>query len=237
MSAVSAVSAVSADDVWACGLTIDSACYRGFVMRWDGAAWSRIPGPGGSRAVWQSVSALGSDDVWLVGSGQSVKQRAEPAAQVRSTIQNLGHANLGPGTVTSGRRGPRNPATLSARGLGTPSLSSPTAGRRSLGHRGCDSLDVTGIRIPGMGKNSIGAVLGLACAVAFVAAMIIGLNSIHASRYGFAPAPSVDCGSAWRPSDVDAGMHNSAQEQPTGLKALTPPSTTSPPAITRDRRR
>lgn len=71
--AFAAVSAASAQDVWAVG----HQCYLPnlpFAAHWNGTSWTKvpIPLPLGSRSGYLSgVAALSSDDVWAVGAFQN----------------------------------------------------------------------------------------------------------------------------------------------------------------------
>ncbi len=65
---LSAVSALSATDVWATGSTYTDR-RRPLLLHWDGIIWTQIPGPAGngcSSAV--AISARTTNDVWAVGS-------------------------------------------------------------------------------------------------------------------------------------------------------------------------
>jgi hypothetical protein len=60
---LSAVSGVSANDVWAVGRYYDGS-YRGLILHWDGTAWTQVANPPGTLV---GVVALASNDVWAVG--------------------------------------------------------------------------------------------------------------------------------------------------------------------------
>ncbi len=67
------VSAVGSDDVWAVGKypVGGEGPYRTWAEHWDGTAWSVVstPNPDGAfDSQLRSVTALGADDVWAVGS-------------------------------------------------------------------------------------------------------------------------------------------------------------------------
>jgi hypothetical protein len=69
---LTAVSAVSTDDVWAVGGGHDGD-YVGFsyIVHWNGSAWSYHPGPtAGWFQRWYDVQAVAADDVWAVGDYQ-----------------------------------------------------------------------------------------------------------------------------------------------------------------------
>lgn len=66
-----AVSALSANDVWAVGRYCTDECGRDdhtLIVHWDGSSWSEIesPSPGRSDALY-GVAALSANDVWAVG--------------------------------------------------------------------------------------------------------------------------------------------------------------------------
>ena len=68
---VTALSAVSSNDVWATGsFTIPGTqTSNGLIEHWDGSQWSTIPNPNpGSRSYFiKAVSAVSANDVWVVG--------------------------------------------------------------------------------------------------------------------------------------------------------------------------
>ena len=56
------------DDVWAVGSVTDTlGVSRGFVERWDGAAWTETPVASASDVSPQDISAVAPDDAWMVG--------------------------------------------------------------------------------------------------------------------------------------------------------------------------
>lgn len=65
-SALTEVSAVSANDAWAVGYDSQGP----LIQHWDGTAWSRVAAPG-TGYLLEGVAAISSDDVWAVGSGAS----------------------------------------------------------------------------------------------------------------------------------------------------------------------
>jgi hypothetical protein len=67
---LNAVSAVSANDVWAVGSALDPVTFdqEDLILHWDGTAWHAQPTlalPRGS--VLQGVHAIAANDVWAVG--------------------------------------------------------------------------------------------------------------------------------------------------------------------------
>jgi hypothetical protein len=68
---VTALSAVSSNDVWATGsFTIPGTqTENGLIEHWDGSQWSTIPNPNpGSKSYFiKAVSAVSTNDVWVVG--------------------------------------------------------------------------------------------------------------------------------------------------------------------------
>jgi hypothetical protein len=69
---LNAVVATAADDIWAVGFSIDRyGAFHGLTMHWDGTIWSVVapqaPGGDGYDPMLNGVTALASDDVWLVG--------------------------------------------------------------------------------------------------------------------------------------------------------------------------
>jgi hypothetical protein len=62
------VAAVSANDVWAVGISVDFGAGRTLIVHWDGTGWSRVPSPSPGEYGWlRSVSAASPTDVWAVG--------------------------------------------------------------------------------------------------------------------------------------------------------------------------
>jgi len=68
---VSALAAISTNDVWAAGhFTIPGThTDHGLIEHWDGSRWSLVPNPNpGTRSYFiKAVSAVSSNDVWAVG--------------------------------------------------------------------------------------------------------------------------------------------------------------------------
>jgi hypothetical protein len=64
------VAAVSANDVWAVGYSINSSSrYQTLTVHWDGTQWSVVPSPnfGSSDNTLSGVAAVSANDVWAVG--------------------------------------------------------------------------------------------------------------------------------------------------------------------------
>jgi hypothetical protein len=68
---LTSVDAISANDVWAVGMTGDGGEFTTLTMHWDGTAWTTVPSPDPSPGIQpkylESVSAVATDDVWAVG--------------------------------------------------------------------------------------------------------------------------------------------------------------------------
>jgi hypothetical protein len=68
---LAAVSAVSANDVWAVGNYVDQTVgtYRTLTLHWNGSSWSVVSSPnvGNGNNFLGGVSALSANDVWAVG--------------------------------------------------------------------------------------------------------------------------------------------------------------------------
>lgn len=62
-SGLTAVAALSADNIWAVGTSANGAV----TEHWDGTHWRLIPNPGSGVSVLNAVSALTASDVWAVG--------------------------------------------------------------------------------------------------------------------------------------------------------------------------
>ncbi|MGH2637289.1 MAG: hypothetical protein ACRDHU_14250, partial [Actinomycetota bacterium] len=62
------VAAVSANDVWAVGTSVDFGAGQTLIVHWNGSAWSVVPSPSPGEFGWlRSVSAVSANDVWAVG--------------------------------------------------------------------------------------------------------------------------------------------------------------------------
>lgn len=63
------VDAISANDVWAVGMTGVGGEFWPLTLHWDGTEWTTIPSPspGPQPKYVKSVSAVATDDVWAVG--------------------------------------------------------------------------------------------------------------------------------------------------------------------------
>jgi hypothetical protein len=63
-----AVDAVSANDAWAVGESLERGLQRGLTEHWDGSAWSIVPSfYSGRGEELLGVAAVASGDVWAVG--------------------------------------------------------------------------------------------------------------------------------------------------------------------------
>jgi len=69
LNILTGVTAISANDIWAVGFAGTGGGYEApETLHWDGASWSVIASPTGSRATFLlSVAAVSSTDVWAVG--------------------------------------------------------------------------------------------------------------------------------------------------------------------------
>lgn len=65
-SELDAVTAISANDIWAVGAYYGSV-YNTLVEHWNGSSWSVVSSPNNFYSVLNSVSALASNDVWAAG--------------------------------------------------------------------------------------------------------------------------------------------------------------------------
>jgi hypothetical protein len=82
-SQLAAAAAVSPADVWAVGMSTDSALVtHGFLEHWTGSAWRQVAAaanePAGARLA--AVAAVSANDVWAVGVSQ------DPVAVARRTL-------------------------------------------------------------------------------------------------------------------------------------------------------
>lgn len=60
------VSAASADNVWVTGVGLIGSTYKTIVLSWNGNRWTKSD-VGVVNAAGSDVSAVSSDDVWIVG--------------------------------------------------------------------------------------------------------------------------------------------------------------------------
>jgi hypothetical protein len=62
------VAAVSANDVWAVGISSTFGEAQALILHWDGSSWDVVPSPTftGGSALW-AVGAVSADNVWAVG--------------------------------------------------------------------------------------------------------------------------------------------------------------------------
>jgi hypothetical protein len=66
---LNSVAAVSANDVWAVGMTTSVSTSKSLVEHWDGSAWSIVPSPNPSVDTNElyGVTVVAANDVWAVG--------------------------------------------------------------------------------------------------------------------------------------------------------------------------
>jgi hypothetical protein len=67
-----AVTALSADDVWATGSSVDavSGDYRTLIEHWNGSAWSIVSSPNPSGSIYNflwGITAASPNDIWVMG--------------------------------------------------------------------------------------------------------------------------------------------------------------------------
>jgi hypothetical protein len=114
---LSAVLALSADDVWAAGnarVTMGTHhAVQTLVLHWDGGRWTRVPSPNEAPLVHGSLllglASAGPEDVWAVGrhgtghgqvtlverwNGQAWEVAKSPTGPTRSYEQQLGRATV-----------------------------------------------------------------------------------------------------------------------------------------------
>ena len=62
------VAAVSSNDVWAVGTSVDFGAGQTLIEHWNGTAWSVVSSPSPGEFGWlRGVSAVAANDVWAVG--------------------------------------------------------------------------------------------------------------------------------------------------------------------------
>lgn len=72
-SGLSAVAAISADDVWAIG-NADDKTGRPFIVHWDGSAWQDVTTPavpGADGVLLRDIAVVAADDIWVVGASHA----------------------------------------------------------------------------------------------------------------------------------------------------------------------
>ena len=68
-SVLTAISAVSATDIWAVGNSSGLQGFQTLIEHWNGTSWSIVPNSGPQRGQLTGVTAIASNNVWAVGSG------------------------------------------------------------------------------------------------------------------------------------------------------------------------
>jgi hypothetical protein len=62
------VAAVSANNVWAVGHSVDYGAGQTLIVHWNGTAWSSVPSPSPGKFGWlRSVTAVSANDIWAAG--------------------------------------------------------------------------------------------------------------------------------------------------------------------------
>lgn len=67
---LSALSVISASDIWAAGSAGSQGGESTLIIHWDGMSWMRVPSPnvpGAAASVITALGAISKDDVWAVG--------------------------------------------------------------------------------------------------------------------------------------------------------------------------
>ncbi len=68
---LSSVTAISANDIWAVGVTVSPGGHGGkghaLLKHWNGTAWSIVPGASPRYANLNGVATVAANDVWAVG--------------------------------------------------------------------------------------------------------------------------------------------------------------------------
>ncbi|HLX40491.1 MAG TPA: hypothetical protein VKR42_08160 [Ktedonobacteraceae bacterium] len=136
---LSAITAISANDVWAVGNTNnDSSVTDTLIEHWNGSAWSTVEGqsPGKESNYLSAVVAVSPHDVWAIGSFNSVfsDQQAQPLIEHwnGSAWSTVASPNIGTNNTTLGGIGlvPHSTniwAVGSGATFGTVSVPSPNA--------------------------------------------------------------------------------------------------------------
>lgn len=79
------VTSVSPDDVWAVGVTADSATHltQSLIEHWDGTSWTVVPSANPSRRTTNTIAVSGSaaDDAWTVGYAIKGHARDKPLTE------------------------------------------------------------------------------------------------------------------------------------------------------------
>ena len=83
------VVAVSADDVWAVGLTTGPGPSRNVILHWNGTSWKRSAVPAGSRTgILHGVTASSAGNVWAVGQTYNSAGNCGPTCQTSTLHYN-----------------------------------------------------------------------------------------------------------------------------------------------------
>lgn len=105
---LSAVTAVSATDVWAVGSFLDGRGHQALIEHWNGNRWSRVRSPAtGTGTVLHAVTAASADDVWAVGRLSQLRHHRSYADRAlgRRSLECGAEPRRGPAEQPPGRSG------------------------------------------------------------------------------------------------------------------------------------
>ncbi len=122
-SYLQAVSAVSANDVWAVGTYSDqsSGGYSTLSMHWDGSAWSVVNSPNEGSSMLFGASAVSASDVWAVGAYYD-----SSAGRDRTLVEHYSCTGSTPTPTNTAVPSATSTATAEATGTATVPAPSPT---------------------------------------------------------------------------------------------------------------
>jgi hypothetical protein len=70
---LTAISALSATNIWAVGNSSGLQGYQPLIEHWNGKSWNIVPSPSSQRGQLKGVAALSTNNVWAVGSAVGIQ--------------------------------------------------------------------------------------------------------------------------------------------------------------------
>jgi hypothetical protein len=98
---LSSVTAPSAGDAWAVGVSVSGSTAQPVILHWDGSSWSPVTVPGTSGFRPGLVESSSADDVWVFGYGSSGPQALVWNGSTWSTVALPASFGGGPAAVVN----------------------------------------------------------------------------------------------------------------------------------------
>lgn len=76
-----ALTAISANDIWALGASYNTTTYQPLIEHWNGTQWSIVQSPTSGRSGLTALAAVSSNDIWAVGSSTTTVDRNSSTEQ------------------------------------------------------------------------------------------------------------------------------------------------------------